>query len=44
MNFIDRGGVLCGLYRRGWGTVWTLETGVGHCVDFRDGGGALCGL
>ena len=24
--------------------MWTLETGVGHCVDFRDGGGALCGL
>ena len=44
VDFIDRGGALGGLYRHGWGTVWTLYTGVGHWVDFIDRGGALCGL
>ena len=24
VDFIDRGGALCGLYRQGWGNVWTL--------------------
>ena len=24
VDFIDRGGALCGLYRQGWGTGWTL--------------------
>ena len=24
VDFIDRGGALCGPYRQGWGTVWTL--------------------
>ena len=34
MNFINRGGALCGLYRQGWG----------HCVDLINRGGALCEL
>ena len=25
MDFIDRGGALGGLYRQGWGTVWTYK-------------------
>ena len=25
MDFIDRGGAMCGLYRQGWGTVRTYK-------------------